>query len=75
MKEETLDTIINFCIANDAELTLTLLSIKVFINFNEGDRYKDTFVDEGNLYFWNYMFNNWNVIPVKEIIKAEFVVE
>lgn len=75
MKEETLDTIINFCIANDAELTLTLLSIKVFINFNEGDRYEDTFVDEGNLYFWNYMFNHWNVIPVKEIIKAEFMVE
>jgi len=75
MKEETLDTIIDFCIANDVELTLTLPSIKVFINFNEGDRYEDTFVDEGNLYFWNYMFNHWNVIPVKEIIKAEFVVE
>lgn len=66
MTSDKLNTIINFCIENHAELILSVENLKVSIIFND-NRYIDTFTDKNYLYFWNYMFNHWNVIPIDSI--------
>ena len=66
MTSDKLNTIMNICIENHAELILSVENLKVSIIFND-NRYIDTFTDKNYLYFWNYMFNHWNVIPIDSI--------
>lgn len=64
-----LNTIIDFCIENKANLILSIDDgTLAFIDFNI-DKYKDTHIDEqyNYLYYWNYMFNHWNAIHISRI--------
>lgn len=67
MTSDKLNSTIDFCIENKAELVLSVNDTIVFIDFNNDDRYIDTHTDEQYLYFWNYIFNHWNIIPIDSI--------
>lgn len=67
MTSDKLNNAIDFYIENKAELVLSVNDTIVFIDFNDDDRYIDTHTDEQYLYFWNYIFKHWNIIPIDSI--------
>lgn len=67
MTSDKLNSTIDFCIENKAELVLSVNDTIVFIDFNDDNRYIDTFTYKNHLYSWNYIFNHWNVISIDSI--------
>lgn len=66
MTSDKLNTIIDLCIENNATLIMSVDDINIYIPFEKG-KYEDTFTDEKYLYYWNYVFNNWNLLPINKI--------
>ena len=52
-------------------VVVTKVQLRVFIDFSD-EEYEDTHVDTHYLYVWNTTFNNWNLVPLEDILFIEF---
>lgn len=66
MTPDKLKTIIDLCIENNATLIMSVDGINIYITFEKG-KYEDTFADEKYLYYWNYVFDCRNSLPINKI--------
>lgn len=73
MTQEKLEKLLEFARKLKEELVVVVAKtrLRVFVDFSDKE-YEDTHIDNNYLYIWNTTFNNWNLVPLKDIEFIEF---